>query len=99
MNSRIAVPAFLGILFLAAAFLAHHPLDAQQKKKPAASKQLIQRGEYLVTVGGCDDCHSPKIFTQEGPVPDTAKRLSGHPEGTRFPKFREVRLDRANGEP
>ncbi len=42
------------------------------------STQLVQRGEYLVTVGLCDDCHSPKVMTPEGPVVDPARRLSGH---------------------
>jgi hypothetical protein len=40
---------------------------------------LLQKGEYLVTVAGCNDCHSPKIITNLGPVPDPARLLSGHP--------------------
>lgn len=40
--------------------------------------ELVQRGEYLVTIGGCGDCHTPKIMTEKGPVPDTARLLSGH---------------------
>ena len=39
----------------------------------------IERGSYLVTVGGCNDCHSPKVFTSAGPEPDTSRLLSGHP--------------------
>lgn len=39
----------------------------------------IRRGEYLVNVTGCHDCHSPKKFTDQGPVPDETKLLSGHP--------------------
>src|SRR5687767_8427781 len=36
-------------------------------------------GEHLVLTMGCDDCHSPKIFNEQGiPMPDPAKRLSGH---------------------
>jgi hypothetical protein len=41
--------------------------------------QMIDKGKYLVTVGGCNDCHSPKIMTQMGPVVDSSKMLSGSP--------------------
>jgi hypothetical protein len=47
----------------------------------------VERGKYLVMVGGCDDCHSPKIFTPAGPIPDTTKRLSGHPAGSPTPEI------------
>lgn len=43
------------------------------------SLDLSKKGEYLVTVGGCHDCHSPKVFTAQGPVPDESRLLSGHP--------------------
>ncbi len=46
---------------------------------PAPSEaELIQRGKYLVTVAGCNDCHSPKIMTERGPEPDPNRLLSGH---------------------
>ncbi|MBK7255844.1 MAG: c-type cytochrome [Ignavibacteria bacterium] len=37
-------------------------------------------GEHLVTIGGCNDCHTPKKMTPQGPVPDESLMLSGHPE-------------------
>lgn len=40
---------------------------------------LVTRGHYLVTIMGCNDCHSPKIFTPMGPQPDTNLLLSGYP--------------------
>lgn len=39
-------------------------------------------GEHLVAMIGCDDCHSPKIMTERGPIPDPALRLSGHPSSS-----------------
>jgi hypothetical protein len=39
----------------------------------------ISKGEKLVTVLGCNDCHSPKVITTMGPAPDTLRLLSGHP--------------------
>lgn len=38
-----------------------------------------KRGEYLVEIMGCNDCHSPKIMTDQGMVPDPARLLSGYP--------------------
>jgi mono/diheme cytochrome c family protein len=47
-----------------------------------ASKDAVERGKYLVNITGCQDCHSPKNFTPEGPVPDETKAFSGHPAGS-----------------
>jgi cytochrome c553 len=44
-----------------------------------ADKASVERGAYLVNLGGCDDCHSPKMMTPEGPVPDPSRLLSGQP--------------------
>jgi hypothetical protein len=40
---------------------------------------LISRGQYLVTLMGCNDCHSPKKMGPMGPELDSAHLLSGHP--------------------
>jgi mono/diheme cytochrome c family protein len=56
---------------------------AQQPEKPA--KPPMSRGEYLVTVSGCHDCHSPKVFTPKGPMPDMTKPLSGAPAEAKLP--------------
>jgi len=36
-----------------------------------------QWGEHIVTIAGCNDCHTPKKMTAQGPVLDTALSLSG----------------------
>ncbi|HVG39996.1 MAG TPA: hypothetical protein VM888_00195 [Chitinophagaceae bacterium] len=41
------------------------------------SDNKIVRGEYLATIGQCNDCHSPKNMTPQGPVIDSARLLSG----------------------
>lgn len=38
-------------------------------------------GEHLVHITGCDDCHTPKTMTDQGPMPDFSLRLSGNPAG------------------
>ena len=50
-----------------------------------ANKDQIKRGEYLSIIGGCNDCHSPKLMTPKGPVPDPARLLSGHPASAQLP--------------
>lgn len=42
------------------------------------SLALIKRGNYLVNTLGCNDCHSPKVMTDRGPIPDPNRLLSGH---------------------
>jgi hypothetical protein len=49
-----------------------------------SDEELIKRGEYLVTIAGCDDCHSPKIMTDKGPQFDMSRRLSGHPADSKL---------------
>ena len=53
---------------------------AQASPKAKADPRAIARGEYLVTVGGCNDCHTPLKMTPNGPAPDMTRMLSGHPE-------------------
>jgi hypothetical protein len=49
--------------------------------------EQVERGRLLVSVGGCNDCHTPKTFDPEigMPVPDMSRMLSGHPEGAPDP--------------
>jgi hypothetical protein len=49
-----------------------------------ASDARVARGKYLVTVGGCNDCHTPLKMGPKGPEPDMARMLSGHPESFRI---------------
>ena len=46
--------------------------------EPAADK--VARGKYLVTIAGCNDCHTPLKDGPAGPEPDMTRMLSGHPE-------------------
>ncbi|MEO6132152.1 MAG: diheme cytochrome c-553, partial [Saprospiraceae bacterium] len=61
-------------------------------EKPAEMPKMtkadsVKRGEYLVTTMGCNDCHSPKTMTPEGPAPDMSRQLSGHPASEVLPKM------------
>jgi mono/diheme cytochrome c family protein len=48
----------------------------------AASEKQIARGKYLVTFGGCNDCHTPGYFLGK---PDFAHALSGSEVGFEMP--------------
>lgn len=58
-----------------------------QAKKPNTGgyESQVAWGKHLVTVGLCEDCHSPKVMTAHGPEPDTSRTLSGHPAGAGVP--------------
>ena len=45
---------------------------------------LTARGAYLVTAFGCADCHTPLKLGPHGPVPDSSRALSGHPENVQL---------------
>ncbi len=47
----------------------------------SAAMGTAERGKYLVTTGGCNDCNTPWTMSQQGPGPDMTKMLSGHPAG------------------
>lgn len=53
--------------------------------QPRANTDAVARGRYLVTLGGCNDCHTPKRFTPAGPVPDSSRFLAGHPADLKLP--------------
>jgi len=54
---------------------------------PPTPEEMIGRGRYLVTVGGCNDCHTPKVFSGGGMGLDESRYLSGHPADLEIPEF------------
>jgi hypothetical protein len=55
---------------------------------PPTQEELVKRGQHLVTIAGCNDCHTPLMFDPQvgHPVPMPGRALSGHPEGAPKPK-------------
>jgi hypothetical protein len=51
----------------------------------AADAQRVARGGYLVKFGLCNDCHTPMKMGANGPEPDMARALSGHPSDLVMP--------------
>ncbi|HLM42175.1 MAG TPA: c-type cytochrome [Microvirga sp.] len=63
-------------LMMMTALLVPSTVPAQD----SAAGAQVKRGEYLVTVGGCHDCHTPWVMGAGGPEPDMKRGLSGHPQ-------------------
>src|SRR5690348_7846168 len=55
------------------------------QKAQIAQKEQIARGEYLVEIMGCHDCHTPMKLGPNGPEQDRSRALSGHPEDAPVP--------------
>lgn len=78
----------VAVTILLVAGIMNTSISAADKSADAKKlKAMIERGKYLVNFGGCNDCHSPKVFTPMGPVPDTTRLLSGTPAGTKLPEI------------
>lgn len=82
--TRSATPmtALLAALLLAAGAQSALSADAGHAG-PAADK--VARGKYLVTIAGCNDCHTPLKMGPNGPEPDMSRMLSGHPADMALP--------------
>ena len=81
---RRGLVATLGLAAVAAGgwyFGRPGAVSAEPSAKPEQQTvSRIERGRYLVTIGGCNDCHTPFKMTPTGPRPDMDRMLSGHPE-------------------
>jgi mono/diheme cytochrome c family protein len=75
-KSVIAGCVLMGFFVL---FLAPGSSFAAGKKAVGGKRALVKRGLYLVTLGGCNDCHTPKKMTPHGPMLDESRLLSGQP--------------------
>ena len=99
MKGKVTIYGLAAILSLVLIFLAASSVMSQVKKEGAVKKTettmkmtgnmmgSVTRGKYLVTLGSCTDCHSPKIMTAMGPMPDTTRLLSGFPSNEKIPEM------------
>jgi len=73
------------LVIMAAVVISQINCSPKEENKAMSQKELIARGKYLVMTGGCGDCHSPKIYTENGPIPDSTKDLSGFQHDEKLP--------------
>lgn len=53
--------------------------ETTEQTAQMSEQELKDHGEYLVTIGGCHDCHSPKAMGERGPEIIKETALSGYP--------------------
>jgi mono/diheme cytochrome c family protein len=82
-----------GLLVVWAVLIVTAGCQSPPAQEPPASGAPAQpahapaeRGKYLVTLAGCHDCHSPKVFESGAPEPDPKRLLSGHPANEKLPE-------------
>lgn len=80
------VGLILGALALAG-LLVVCSTEAQSEDAATGGQSQLERGKFLVTMGGCSDCHTPKTMTEMGPMPDSSLLLSGHPADLPVPEI------------
>jgi mono/diheme cytochrome c family protein len=77
---RKAFSAVMMMAAFAAAACTSTKSTSSEAQAPANAETRVARGQYLVTMIGCNDCHTPLKMGQNGPEPDMTRMLSGHPE-------------------
>lgn len=88
LPSKLRLSAALGIaasLALAALMCAASARSEPIARNADPAGPVVERGRYLVTVAGCNDCHTPWKMGLAGPEPDMTRMLSGHPEQMDLP--------------
>jgi mono/diheme cytochrome c family protein len=81
MRYRILIFVMNATFLLAFPFVSSSATAA----KKTVAMSAAQRGKYLTIIGGCNDCHTPKNFSEKGMEPDMTRELSGHPADSKLP--------------
>lgn len=88
-SGRIATTLLVLIAVLGGGYYTYRAVAVARAAAPGTAgdtgNSRIERGKYLVSIGGCNDCHTPFKMTAKGPEPDMDRMLSGHPEQFKLP--------------
>lgn len=85
----------LTLVFIAVSFAFYITSCSNSQQKSGEEKNnvtvkpedIVKHGEYLVTILGCNDCHSPKKMGANGPEIIPELTLSGYPSDRPIVKF------------
>jgi hypothetical protein len=73
------------------------PVETSAAATVVSQEDLVKRGEYLVTIMGCNDCHSPKTMGPNGPEIIPELLLSGFQASNPVVKFNSPLLKEGFG--
>jgi len=80
--------SFVLLLVLVPAIIILNSCSESQASSPSSnyvsSASTIEAGRYLVTIGGCNDCHTAGYIQTAGKLPES-EWLSGNPVGFKGP--------------
>jgi len=82
---KVSLLTGLALIGAAAVYAANPSAAPAPGAEPASATDKVARGKYLVTIAGCNDCHTPLKMGPNGPEPDMSRMLSGHPESLKMP--------------
>ena len=95
----------IGICFVCilSVLVFSHCTQKPSENKPASTESLkadfggydsqVKWGEHLVAIVGCNDCHTPKKMTPQGPDLDNSLMLSGHPAQMPAPEVNRKEME------
>lgn len=69
----------LGLAALPGSMIWRAPTAMSAAGTPGPDPARIEHGAYLVSIMGCNDCHTPWKMGPRGPEPDMTRALTGHP--------------------
>ncbi len=89
MKNRL-LPLFAATVLVLTSCTKNVAVD--DEKKPMAvrdSAEMVEYGKYLVTITGCNDCHTPKKMGARGPELVMEQLLSGYQANRPVAQFNE----------
>jgi mono/diheme cytochrome c family protein len=87
-NYLILLAGPVCLAFIIASCLNGSQSTVKEVAKPAPTpEEIVKHGKYLVSVMGCNDCHSPKKMGPNGPEVIPELLLSGYPADRPIVKF------------
>jgi mono/diheme cytochrome c family protein len=84
---QILIASFFALSFTSCSNSNQKSVENNSVIKAVSPEEMVKRGEYLVTIMGCNDCHSPKKMGPNGPEIIPELLLSGYPSDRPVVKF------------
>lgn len=82
-----SVAVLLMLLLVSYNSCINKSVEEPKKLTEPNAEEIVKQGKYLVTIMGCNDCHSPKKMGANGPEIIEELMLSGYPSDRPIEKF------------